>query len=202
MAVRLNKIYTRTGDKGTTTIVGGETVSKGSMLVESYGTVDELISHIGMLRALACDCPEIATESETVLADVQQRLFDLGSVMATPPESEYLKKRLDTLLSYDDDDNEVHIKHLEQAMDDWNAQLELPKSFVLPGGNTVNAQANICRTVCRRLERVIIRRCEEFPLHPDIMAYFNRLSDYLFVYSRWASMKLGNDEIYWKQFSS
>ena len=201
MTVRLNKIYTRTGDKGTTAVVGGETVSKGSMLVESYGTVDELNSHLGMLRALASQHPEVADESESYLADVQQRLFDLGSIMATPPDNKDLDERLATLLHYDDQGNEIHIRRLEQSIDDWNSMLEPPKSFVLPGGNSVNAQANICRTVCRRLERIIVRRCEEFPLHPDIGAYFNRLSDYLFVYSRWVTMKLGGSEIYWKQLT-
>jgi cob(I)alamin adenosyltransferase len=199
MSVTLNKIYTKTGDDGTTAVVGGSRFSKGSILVESYGTGDELNSHLGLLRAMVQDSDEDLSEGVTWLTRIQNRLFDLGSIMASPPDEPRLQGRLNDLLTFGEDGRELALAQMEDQIDEWNALLPPPESFVLPGGNLLNAQANVTRTVCRRLERVLARRHDEFPLNPDVRAYFNRLSDFLFVFSRWLTWKVGGEEIYWKR---
>lgn len=199
MSVKLNKIYTRTGDDGTTGVVGGTRFSKGSVLVESYGTCDELNSHLGLLRAMIANEETDLSEGTAWLTRIQNRLFDIGSIMASPPDEERLEKRLNELLRFNDDGREIALAQLEDQIDAWNTLIPPPESFVLPGGNLLNAQANVARTVCRRLERIIARRNDEFPLNPDVGAYVNRLSDFLFVFSRWLTWKVGGEELYWKR---
>ncbi len=198
MAVRLNKIYTRSGDRGETRVVGGSKVSKASSLVESYGTVDELNSQIGLIRSLAREFPLLSEETEALFKVIQNTLFDIGSLLATMPDDAELPARLDAFKRPTDDGNDEHILMLEQKIDEWNQDLPELDSFVLPGGAVINAHANVARTICRRLERILVQRSPEYPVDPVIMAYINRLSDFLFVYSRWVSKTLGEPEILWE----
>jgi cob(I)alamin adenosyltransferase len=199
MSVKLNKIYTKSGDDGTTGVVGGARYSKGSVLVESYGTCDELNSHLGLLRAMMANEETELSEGTVWLTRIQNRLFDIGSIMASPPDEARLETRLADLLKFDEQGREIALTQLEEQIDAWNQLIPEPESFVLPGGNLLNAQANVARTVCRRLERVVARRNDEFPLSPDVRAYINRLSDFLFVFSRWLTWKVGGVELYWKR---
>lgn len=197
VSVKLNKIYTKTGDDGTTAMIGGSRYSKGSILVEAYGTCDELNCHLGLLRAMVDDVGAKLTEGSVWLARIQNRLFDVGSIMASPPDDSGLQTRLDELLAFDEDGRELAVLQLERQIDAWNRDIPKPESFLLPGGTLLNAQANVARAVCRRLERVVARRNDEFPLTPEVGAYFNRLSDFLFVFSRWLTWKVGGREIFW-----
>ncbi len=198
MSIRLSKIYTRTGDKGMTRLVGGDQQRKDSLLVESYGTVDELNSHIGVLRALARQQDEIGEASEPIFQGIQNDLFDIGSLLATMPENKDLQARLDAFKRPREDGSDQRIYALEQQIDAWNENLPELNSFVLPGGGLVNAQANVVRTVCRRLERLLVQRQDTYPVEPIILAYVNRLSDFFFVYGRWASAQLEEAELLWE----
>ncbi len=195
---KLNQIYTRTGDQGTTHVVGGAEVSKASPLVEAYGTVDELNSHLGLIRATAANLPEIAKETEGTLSRIQNNLFDIGSLLATPPDYDGLAERLDEFHRPLEDGRDEHVAWLEAKIDEYRENLAPLPNFVLPGGCTINAQAHIARTVCRRLERVLVARHNVTPVDAVIMKYVNRLSDFLFVYARWTAWKLGQSEIIWE----
>jgi cob(I)alamin adenosyltransferase len=168
--MRLSKIYTRTGDKGSTALIGGERVSKSNMRLECYGSLDELNAFVGRLKVL---CAEKAEE----LGGIQSRLFEIGSILATPPGKAWAN-----MPSID----ESHIQTLEDAIDLMNAKLEPLKNFTVPGENAKNAEAHICRTVCRRVERILCHAREnDVAINDLIMAYINRLSDYFFVLSRY-----------------
>ncbi len=189
MSIHLDRIYTRSGDTGMTSLVGGTRVSKSSLRLETYGTVDELNSQLGLLRtqvALAGD-PDLQ-ESATALARVQDELFDLGSLIASEPGPAHAGM---PLLS------PSQVERLEHEIDAWNASLPPLTSFVLPGGNLPNAQAHVSRTVCRRAERLLIHLHHEEPVELVLIQYLNRLSDWLFVYSRWTSLRLGTPEYLW-----
>jgi cob(I)alamin adenosyltransferase len=192
MAIRLTRIYTRTGDKGTTALVGGKRVPKESGRLEAYGTVDELNSIIGIVRTYL-------TEYKTRLGDdygwysemlrrIQNELFDVGSELATPPDGEYEGM-------YKIGAGEV--KKLEEEMDRMEKDLQPLNSFTLPGGGVLNAFLHQARTVCRRGERVLwaVKREEEIA-DQDII-YINRLSDHLFVQSRWIAKRLNEPEFLW-----
>jgi cob(I)alamin adenosyltransferase len=173
MKMRLSKIYTRTGDKGSTALIGGKRVSKSNMRLECYGTLDELNAFVGRLKIL---CIEKAEE----LGCIQNHLFEIGSILATPTGMEWTN--MPSI-------NETHVKMLEKAIDLMNAKLEPLKSFTTPGENMVNAEAHICRTVCRRAERILCHAKENnVAINDFIMAYINRLSDYFFVLSRYAAL--------------
>ena len=188
--VRLSKIYTKTGDDGTTGLVGGTRVAKSSLRLEAYGSIDELNSFVGVVRtcAAASDDGEIAEEAGTTLRRIQNDLFDIGSLLATAPGSKWDGMR---------EMKPEHITYLEEAMDRYQEILESLPSFVLPGGGMLNAHSHVARTVCRRCERLLWRLKEEEPVDEVIVKYVNRLSDYLFVLSRWVAVKAGEDEYLW-----
>lgn len=178
------KVYTKTGDKGQTSLFGGKRISKSDLRIESYGTVDELNSWIGLIRDQEIDPGQIKT-----LIEVQDRLFTLGSMLASDPE-----KPLKNIPLVEDRD----IVFLELAMDEMDKQLPEMKSFVLPGGHTSVSYCHIARCVCRRAERMVIRLSEESKVDQIGIRYLNRLSDYLFVLSRKITQDKRIHETPWK----
>ncbi len=189
--VRINKVYTKAGDKGETSLAYGGRVSKDNLRVEAYGTVDELNSIVGLVRAFNLEKPESERRDklEIILQTIQQRLFDIGSILATAPEAD---KQKGPKLS------ESNVQWLEQVIDAMNEELKPLDSFTLPGGSPVNAFLHQARTVCRRAEREIVRLRREEELDPNILAYINRLSDALFVFSRWTASTMGEKEFLWQ----
>ncbi|MCM4160773.1 cob(I)yrinic acid a,c-diamide adenosyltransferase [Antarcticibacterium flavum] len=184
------KIYTKTGDKGTTSLFGGTRVPKHHIRIESYGTVDELNAHIGLVKDQ--DCGE---DTRKVLNRVQDRLFTIGSTLATEPEKAQLKsgkKRL-TIPGITNDD----IKLLEDEMDRMNEELPEMTHFVLPGGHQAVSFCHIARCVCRRAERMATALHELNPFDVLVLQYLNRLSDYLFVLARKLSKDLNAEEVQW-----
>jgi cob(I)alamin adenosyltransferase len=180
MAIR---IYTKTGDKGDTSLFGGKRLPKSHLRIETYGTVDELNSFIGVLRD--------STESEPIrsmLKDIQDRLFTLGANLASDPE-----KPLATPDILDSD-----IEALEKAIDEMTEQLPPLKNFILPGGHTTVSFCHVARCVCRRAERLAVALMLEEPVDEQIIRYLNRLSDYLFVLTRQLSKDLGVEEVIWQ----
>jgi cob(I)alamin adenosyltransferase len=180
------KIYTKTGDAGKTSLIGGTKVFKSNIRIESYGTVDELNSHIGLLRDQIKDL-----QSLDMLKEIQDRLFTVGSSLACDPEKEPKMKIPDLL--------ETDVALLEAEMDVMNEVLPTMRYFILPGGNVTVSQAHVCRCVCRRAERLCVnlQQQNEF-VDPLVIKYLNRLSDYLFVLARYTSHLLGVEEISWK----
>ncbi len=189
--VRINRVYTRKGDSGNTSLVGGRKIGKDHLRVESYGTVDELNSVLGIVRGLNLKKPAGARRDglEKILQIVQQRLFDLGSQLATQPGDEYEGQ---VRVSAAD------VKWLEEVIDTMNAELEPLKSFILPGGGEVTAFLHQARAVCRRGERVVVALAREEPVGEFVLPYLNRLSDALFVFSRWVTATLDEPETLWK----
>ncbi len=192
MAIRLTKIYTRTGDKGLTALVGGARVPKESGRLEAYGTIDELNAIVGIVRTLL---PEYAKRLEVdhswysgMLRRIQNELFDVGSELATPPGAEY--EGMHRM-------GEAEVRQLEQEIDRMNAALEPLNSFTLPGGGKLNAFLHQARTVCRRAERVCWALTRQEPLNDQLLIYVNRLSDHLFVQSRWVAKRLDEPEFLW-----
>ena len=183
------KIYTKTGDKGETSLYGGTRVSKAAARVESYGTLDELNAFIGLAKAEISD--------EKVLSQLQKIQFDLftvGSGAATPTDKMLLangKNRLDLMIS------DKEITELEIWMDDFDAELEPLKFFILPSGGKAAATLHVCRTVCRRAERAMVFLNETEEVRPELIKYLNRLSDYLFILARYISKISGEKEDYW-----
>ncbi|RYY94401.1 MAG: cob(I)yrinic acid a,c-diamide adenosyltransferase [Chitinophagaceae bacterium] len=180
------KIYTKTGDKGTTALIGGTRVPKSHLRIEAYGTVDELNSWIGVVADHLAYDPSVAT-----LREVQDRLFTLGSALACDPEKEP-KLRIPDLHTAD-------VELLEKEIDRMNETLEPMRSFILPGGAPPVSFLHVARCVCRRAERLCVSLQEvDGELEVLILQYLNRLSDYLFVLARWAARLLGVEEIKWK----
>ena len=183
------KIYTKTGDKGETSLYGGTRVSKASARVESYGTIDELNSFIGFAKAEIND-ERILNQ----LKKIQFDLFTVGSESATPTDKLMLangKSRLSLMIS------ETEIEELEQWMDEFEATLEPLQYFILPGGGKGATSLHICRTVCRRAERSLVFLNGHEEVRPELIKYLNRLSDYLFVLARYVSKIQGEQEEYW-----
>lgn len=178
------KIYTKTGDKGQTSLIGGTRVPKFDIRIEAYGTVDELNSNIGLIRS-----QEIDEHSKEILIEIQDRLFTLGSLLAADP-----KKNKMVLPKI----SETDIKLLENEIDEMDKTLPEMKSFVLPGGNTTVSFTHIARCVCRRAERCVLRLNEESEVDELIYKYLNRLSDYLFTLSRKFAIDLNVTETPWK----
>lgn len=184
------KIYTKTGDKGTTALFGGTRVPKHHIRIESYGTVDELNSYIGLIRD-----QEINNDYKNTLTKIQDRLFTLGAILATPPEKETLKngkKRLQI--------NRINLEDilfLENQIDIMDTLLPPITHFVLPGGHQTVSYCHITRCVCRRAERLATHLNEIEPVDKLILTYLNRLSDYLFVLARKLSNDLQADEVKW-----
>lgn len=184
------KVYTKTGDTGTTSLFGGTRVPKHHIRIESYGTVDELNSHIGLIRD-----QDINVFYKNVLIEVQDRLFTVGAILATPPEKEVLKngqKRLQNLGILETD-----IEFLENEIDSMEDSLPPMTHFVLPGGHTTVSYCHIARCVCRRAERLAVHLHELEPTDELVIKYLNRLSDYLFVLARKLSHDLNADEVKW-----
>ena len=180
------KIYTKTGDKGTTSLIGGTKVPKSHLRIEAYGTVDELNSYIGLCRDVIND-----GQSRDVLQEIQDRLFTIGSSLACDPEKETKMKIPDL--------KEADIALLEKEIDRMNEILPPMKSFILPGGHATVSHIHIARCICRRAERCCVRlESEKEEIELIIIKYLNRLSDYLFVLARFISHQLGADEIPWK----
>jgi len=176
------KIYTKTGDAGTTSLYGGVKLPKSHIRIEAYGTVDELNSFVGLLR------DQVAFEQ--ILEDlliIQDRLFVIGSNLAATPD------KISGLMHI----SEADIKMLENSIDHMDAELEPLRNFILPGGHTVVSHAHVCRTVCRRAERRIVHLAMEEQISKDIIIYLNRLSDYFFTLARYLSVKLAVLEIPW-----
>lgn len=177
------KIYTRKGDSGTTSLIGGTRVPKHHLRIESYGTVDELNSYIGLIRD-----HNIGEANVEVLLEVQDRLFTIGSHLATDPGKS--KMKLPELFEED-------IIFLENKIDEMDEVLEPMRSFVLPGGNPIVSYAHIARCVCRRAERIAVHLAEESEMDEKIIRYLNRLSDFLFTLSRKLTKELEAKEIPW-----
>ena len=184
------KIYTKTGDKGTTALFGGTRVPKHHIRIESYGTVDELNSYIGLIRDQKID-----KNYKDILIQIQDRLFTLGAILATDPNKAILKSGKDRLnipkISAED------CKLLESEIDSMNDNLPPMTHFVLPGGHTTVSYCHIARCVCRRSERLVTLLHEQEPLNEQVLMYLNRLSDYLFVLARKLTYDLQAEEIKW-----
>lgn len=184
------KIYTKTGDKGTTALFGGTRVPKHHIRIESYGTIDELNSYIGLIRD-----QDINPEYKSVLIEIQDRLFTIGAILATPPEKVILKsgeKRLQNLGISEED-----ILFLEKQIDQMEQTLPPMTHFVLPGGHTTVSYCHIARCVCRRAERLAVQLHETEPTEELVLKYLNRLSDYLFMLARKLSQNLHANEVKW-----
>jgi cob(I)alamin adenosyltransferase len=190
--VALNRIYTKTGDEGDTHLAGGQKVPKDALRIEAYGTVDELNSVMG-LTSVSCQQaqsshPRLIAFS-SILRRVQHELFNLGSILATLPADVHPKQARVT---------DAEVTQLEREIDQMNEELPALRSFVLPGGTRINAELHLARTICRRAERIVVTlaRSEEVP--PETIRYLNRLSDALFVWSRWVNHVMDAPEVLWE----
>jgi cob(I)alamin adenosyltransferase len=184
------KIYTKTGDKGTTSLFGGTRVPKYHLRIEAYGTVDELNSYIGLIRDQKID-----EHTSTILLKIQHELFIVGSMLATPPEKKVLKNGKERLNI--DKISKHSIELLENEIDTMNEQLPDMTHFILPGGHTTVSYCHIARCICRRAERISTHLSDESTIEPEILIYLNRLSDYLFVLARKLTKDNQAQEIKW-----
>lgn len=189
--IAINRVYTRRGDGGTTSLVGGQRVSKRDLRIETYGTLDELNAFIGLVREslaeAAANAPRLR-ELEGALVRVQHELFNAGSILATLPEDVH---PMQARITGED------VAALERSMDRCNEELEPLRSFVLPGGSRLSAEFHVARTVCRRAERACVALASEAEIDPLVVAYLNRLSDALFVWGRWTCLVSGVAETLW-----
>ena len=180
------KIYTKTGDLGKTSLIGGTKVPKSHLRIETYGTVDELNSYIGLVSDLVEDTP-----SKIILKEIQDRLFTVGSSLACDPDKEPLMKIPDL--------KEEDVVLLENEIDRMNEVLPPMKSFILPGGHVTVSTTHVARCICRRAERLCVNMQEHaLFVDPLVIKYINRLSDYLFVLSRYVAHLLEVEEVAWK----
>lgn len=180
----INRVYTKRGDNGQTSLAGGQRIAKNDLRIEAYGTIDELNSFIGMARDTACHTG--LDDLARILLRVQHELFNAGSILATLPEDVHPRQARIT---------GADVEQLELEMDTISDSLEPLRSFVLPGGCRLNTELHVCRTVCRRAERICVglHECDS-----EIVRYLNRLSDAFFVWSRWVSHKLQAEETLWE----
>jgi cob(I)alamin adenosyltransferase len=187
----INRVYTRGGDRGETSLVGGQRLPKNALRIEAYGTLDELNAFLGGARQSIQDAipkhPSLGKLSH-ILLRVQHELFNLGSVIATKAEDIHPKQ---PRITADD------IVRLEGEIDEMNAGLSELRSFVLPGGNRLAVDLHVCRTVCRRAERLCVALAQQEEIPPETIRYLNRLSDALFVWSRWVSCVMQIEEVLW-----
>jgi cob(I)alamin adenosyltransferase len=193
VAIRITRVYTRRGDQGDTDLVGGARVPKDAHRLDAYGTVDELNAAVGVARAenaRALDRAPACVELDTILRRLQNELFDLGSELATP-EAAFVEGMYRT--------READVTRLEAVLDGCQRDLTPLRSFVLPGGGSVSALLHVARTVCRRAERDVLRLMRAEEIGPWPLAYLNRLSDLLFVLSRWIGHHLGEAEHLWER---
>ena len=191
MAIRITKVYTRTGDRGETALVGGRRVAKDSQRIVAYGAIDELNSVLGIVRALATkESTKGAARLVELLKRLQNELFDLGSELATPPDMDYEGMwRV----------SEAEVLDLERPIDECQTTLEPLKSFILPGGGAAGAFLHQARTVCRRAEVETLRLSRAEAVSPFVLRYLNRLSDLLFVLARWIAKQDGEPEYLWER---
>lgn len=190
--IALNRIYTRTGDTGQTGLAGGQRVAKDDLRIECYGTVDELNAFIGLARTTVDELARGAgrlIEFFGILKRVQHELFNLGSILATLPQDVHPKQPRITA---------AEVEQLEREIDRANEDLQPLRSFVLPGGTRLDAELHVCRTVCRRAERLLVRLAREQSVPTEALQYLNRLSDALFVWSRWVNRVLRASETLWE----
>ncbi len=193
MTISITRVYTRTGDKGTTALVGGKRVPKDSPRIAAYGTIDELNAVLGLARVFN---EERLAEGEKqrwldeVFRRLQNQLFDLGSELATPVDAVY-----EGMFRIGD----AEIKELEALMDRCQKDLEPLRSFILPGGGRISGFLHQCRTVCRRAEREVLALSRVEPIGEGVLPYVNRLSDLFFVLSRWVGKHLGETEYLWQR---
>ena len=191
MAIRITRVYTRKGDRGETALVGGRRVAKDSARIVAYGTIDELNSSLGVVRAHAVrETGPAPARLVEILQRIQNELFDLGSELATPPDAEYEGMWRASA---------AEVTTLEKTIDECQKSLEPLKSFVLPGGGTLGALLHVSRTVCRRAEVEVLRLSRVEPVNPFAIGYVNRLSDLLFVLARWIAKQTGEAEYLWER---
>ena len=193
MTISITRVYTRTGDKGETGLVGGTRVPKDSPRIEAYGTTDELNAIVGIVRTFNEERLADGDHHrwlDEVLKKIQNQLFDLGSELATPAGAEY-----EGMFRF----TEAEVKGLEELMDHCQKELEPLKSFTLPGGGRINAFMHQARTVCRRAERQVLRLSREEPINEWTLKYVNRLSDTFFVLGRWVAKHMGEKEYLWER---
>jgi len=190
--VKINKIYTKNGDEGTTHLVGGTRIEKSSLRMSCVGEIDELNAHLGLIRTVV-QKREYSPETTNLLAKIQNDLFDIGAYLATPKDYEYADK-MNTM-------NTEKIQVLESAIDDATSRVTELKSFVLPGGTELNSFLHIARAVCRRCERNLWQLNSEVELDKNVLVYLNRLSDLLFALSRYF-IKLSDKKEYLWEFSA
>ena len=200
MAIRITRVYTRTGDAGETALVGGARVAKDSPRIIAYGVIDELNSTLGLVRAFATERSISSTRLRRgrdsgarlveLLRKIQNELFDLGSELATPADAEYEGMWHVT---------PAEVAGLEATIDELQKDLEPLKSFVLPGGGVLGATIHQARTICRRAEIEILRLSRVEPVSADLLRYVNRLSDLLFVLARWITKMTGESEYLWER---
>lgn len=190
--IALNRIYTRAGDAGETRLVGGQRVPKDDARIECFGVVDELNAFTGLARTtveqLLPEAPALRQFAAT-LKRVQHELFNLGSALATLPEDMHPKQPRITA---------AEVQRLEREIDEANESLVSLRSFVLPGGSRLDAELHVCRTICRRAERLLVSLARSQNVPPDALTYLNRLSDAFFVWSRWVNHVLGQPETLWE----
>jgi cob(I)alamin adenosyltransferase len=184
------KIYTKTGDQGTTSLFGGTRIPKHHIRIESYGTVDELNSYLGLLRDQGLNGYD-----EDMILKVQERLFTIGSTLATEPQKAVLKSGKERLIINKVSEKDIEL--LEQEMDRMNEELSPLTHFILPGGHSTVSFCHVARGVCRRAERLATALYDNEPFDPNVLIYLNRLSDYLFVLARKLSKDLKAKEIQW-----
>ena len=177
------KIYTKTGDKGETSLYGGKRLQKDDLRIESYGTVDELNAHVGLLRE-----GDIHDDYDAILQQIQIELFNIGSHLASSPNGSFPLPKL----------NEDLVEQLEKAMDDMNESLPELRTFILPGGSESASRAHLSRTVCRRAERRVVSLSHAEQVNDQIIIFLNRLSDFFFVFSRYLLHTEGKSEIKWQ----
>jgi len=193
--MRITKVYTRTGDAGKTRLAGGQEVSKDSLRVEAYGTVDELNASIGVVRVFNAERQtdqDAARHLEETLRWVQNKLFDLGSLLATTPGQVFPNMPRVT---------EEDVAKLERSIDACQEELAPLKEFILPGGGKVSGFLHQARTVCRRAERLCVGLGRQEAVEPVLIKFLNRLSDALFVWARWIAQKQGEPEFLWERNS-
>jgi len=189
--IAINRVYTKRGDQGETSLAGGQRVPKDSLRIGAYGTVDELNAFLGVARVTAAGL--VGRQARLaplalILLRVQHELFNLGSILATLPEDVHPKQARIT---------EADVARLESEIDRMNAELPGLRSFVLPGGSRLEAELHVCRTVCRRAERELVTLGRSEPIPAEAIRYLNRLSDALFVWSRWAAHVTDAAETLW-----
>ena len=191
--MRISKVYTRTGDAGKTRLAGGQEVWKDSVRVEAYGTVDELNAMLGLARVSNEQTGTNAEASiylDKILQWTQNKLFDLGGILATAPGQSF--PNMPTVTSED-------VAHLEHVIDNCQTDLAPLKEFILPGGGQISALLHVARTICRRSERLCVTLLKEESIDKALVIFLNRLSDALFVLARWVSKQQGEPEFLWER---